>query len=182
MEIKVYPDPCLRIKTKKVEKFNGDIAKMLNDMAEVMYANQGIGLAAPQVGLGLRALIIDTGDGLMSYVNPVIEDESNERSKLEEGCLSLPGITVNVARPEKITVRAQDADGKFFIKTLNGLFAKAVQHEIDHLNGKLLIDYLDPVRYFFAVRSLKRAKKNNEGSGSFSPTPHPSAQRAEGSL
>ncbi|MBL7072410.1 MAG: peptide deformylase [Candidatus Omnitrophica bacterium] len=162
MEIKTYPDPCLRIKTRKVEKFNGDTVKMLDDMANIMYANQGIGLAAPQVGLGLRALIIDTGDGLMSYINPVIEDESKERSKLEEGCLSLPGITVNVTRPEKITVRAQDAGGKFFLKTLNGLFAKAIQHEIDHLNGKLIIDYLDPVRYFLAVRSLKQAKKNKQ--------------------
>jgi len=160
MEIKVYPDPCLRIRTKKVEKFDSDIAEMLDNMADIMYANRGIGLAATQVGLGLRALVVDAGDGLVNYINPVIVDESNERSKLEEGCLSLPGVAVNIVRPEKITVRAQSAGGKFFIKTLNGLLSKVVQHEIDHLNGKLIIDYLDPIRYFLTARSLKRAKKN----------------------
>jgi len=160
MEIKTYPDPCLRIRAKSVEDFNSDIAKMLNDMADIMYANRGIGLAAPQVGLGLRVLVVDTGDGIVNYINPVIEDASKEKSKLEEGCLSFPDVTVNIVRPKKITVRARDAGGKFFIKTLNGLEAKAIQHELDHLNGKLIIDYLDPIRYFFTQRSLKRAKKN----------------------
>jgi len=158
MEIKVYPDPCLRIKTKNVDKFNGDIAEILAEMTDVMYANQGIGLAATQVGLGLSVFVVDAGEGVISFINPVIEDVSKVKSKMKEGCLSLPNVTVNVARPEKVTVRAQDALGNFFIKDLKGLTAKAVQHEIDHLNGKLIIDYLDPIRYFMTVYSLKRAR------------------------
>ncbi|MFH1847489.1 MAG: peptide deformylase [Candidatus Omnitrophota bacterium] len=156
--VKKYPDPCLRIKTRQVDSFNGEIKKTLNLMADTMYLNQGIGLAATQVGLGSSFFVVDAGDGLISFVNPVIMERSKEKSTMEEGCLSLPGVTVNVRRPEKIKVRAQDKNGAYFVRNFEGLAAKAVQHEYDHLCGKLIVDYLDPIRYFLARRRLKSKK------------------------
>ncbi|MFH1310281.1 MAG: peptide deformylase [Candidatus Omnitrophota bacterium] len=158
MEIKIYPDPCLRIQTKPVERFDREIGDILRSMTDMMYIYRGIGLAATQVGLGLSILVIDIGEELMSFINPVILDVSNDREKMEEGCLSLPGIMVNVSRPRKVTVRAQDKAGSFFMKQLDGLSARAVQHEMDHLNGRLIIDYLDPVRRFLTTRKLKSSK------------------------
>ena len=119
-----------------------------------MYINQGIGLAATQVGLGLSILVVDIGDGLEKFINPVILEKAKKKFRMEEGCLSLPGVVVNVLRPERVKVRAQNERGEFFIKTFDGLFAKAIQHEIDHLHGKLIIDYLDPFRYFISTRKL----------------------------
>jgi peptide deformylase len=119
-----------------------------------MYISQGIGLAAPQVGLESSVMIIDIGEGLINFINPDIIESSGRKTSMEEGCLSLPGISVNVKRPEKIKVRAQNEKGEFFIKNYEGLYAKAVQHEVDHLHGRLIIDYLDPVRKFFVQRQL----------------------------
>ena len=161
MAIKIYPDPCLRIKSKPVDRFEQDLADVLREMAELMYRSQGIGLAAPQVGLGLSVLVVDTGDKLINYINPVILDRSKERAVMEEGCLSLPGLTVNVKRPARIKVRAQDANGGFFVSNLEGLAARAVQHEIDHLNGRMIIDHLDPFRRFIAGHKLVSAKRLN---------------------
>jgi peptide deformylase len=159
LELKTYPDPCLRIKTKPVDEFDDSLIDVLRAMSDVMYVNQGIGLAATQVGLGLKVMVIDAGDGLVNFINPVIMEKSAETSKMEEGCLSLPGVTVSITRPEEVKIRAQNEQGEFFIKKFEGLVSKAVQHEIDHLEGKLLIDYLNPVRYFLATRKLKREKK-----------------------
>jgi len=159
LELKTYPDPCLRIKTKPVDEFDDSLKDVLRAMADVMYVNQGIGLAATQVGLGLNVLVVDVGDGLVNFINPVIMEKSRESSSMEEGCLSLPGITVNVSRPEEVKVRAQNEHGEFFMKKFDGLVSKAVQHEIDHLQGKLLIDYLNPIRYLFSVKKLKAEKK-----------------------
>ena len=160
LAIKTYPDPCLRIKTKPVEVFDDGFKGILRSLGDIMYASQGIGLAATQVGLGLSLFVIDIGEGLVNFINPEILEKSKEKSRMEEGCLSLPGITVNVARPEKVKVRAQDEEGEFFIKTYDGLIAKAVQHEIDHLSGKLIIDHLDPVRRFYVSRKLLKTKRS----------------------
>ena len=159
LDLKTYPDPCLRIKTKPVEEFTEALKETLRTMVDIMYTSQGIGLAATQVGLGLSVLAIDTGEGLKYFINPVILEKSKERSRMEEGCLSLPGITVSISRPERIKVRAQDEEGEFCIKTFDGLMAKAIQHEADHLEGKLIIDYLDPIRRFIASRKLLRIKQ-----------------------
>ncbi|MBD3425941.1 MAG: peptide deformylase [Candidatus Omnitrophica bacterium] len=159
LELKTYPDPCLRIKTKPVEQFDKDLDKILRVMADIMYVNQGIGLAAPQVGLGLSIFVMDTGSGLVNFINPQIIEVSDHKTSMEEGCLSLPGVLVNVSRPANVKVRAQDARGEFFIKRLDALEAKAVQHEIDHLAGKLIIDYLDPVRHFIAKFKLSTHKR-----------------------
>ena len=154
LELKTYPDPCLRVQVKPVERFDQELSKTLRSMADIMYTSQGIGLAAPQVGLGLSAIVIDIGEGLVSLVNPTIVERSKKKSKMEEGCLSLPGVTVTVARPESIKVRAQNEKGEFFIKKYEGIISTAIQHEVDHLKGRLIIDYLNPVSRFMARRKL----------------------------
>ena len=153
-ELKTYPNPCLRVKTKKVENFDRDLKDLLAAMAEEMYESGGIGLAATQIGVGVSVFVMDVGEGLSVFVNSEIKEFSTKKTRLEEGCLSLPGILVGVARPETIKVKAFDGDGKMFTKKYEGLEAKAVQHEMDHLKGKLIIDYLNPVKYFFATKEL----------------------------
>ena len=163
LQLRTYPDPCLRVKTKPVEIFDKDLRATLKAMADMMYLNRGIGLAAPQVGLGIEVVVVDIGEGLINFVNPVILERSKKTSRMEEGCLSLPGVTVTVKRPEGVTVRARDERGEFFMKKFTGLAATAVQHEIDHLNGRLIIDYLDPVRHFIASRKLKISNPADAG-------------------
>lgn len=167
LALRTYPDPCLRIKTNPVDQFNTDISDTVKAMADIMYASGGIGLAATQVGLGLSMLVVDLGDELIEFINPEIVELSKNKTRMEEGCLSLPGVTVNVARPEKVKVRAQNKNGEFFIKKYDGLMAKALQHEMDHLDGKLLLDHLDPIRRFMVSKSLtgkhkKEAQKTCE--------------------
>lgn len=162
LEIKTYPDPCLRIKTRTVDEFGPELKVTMASMAEMMYVSQGIGLAATQVGLGLSVMVVDIGEGIINFINPTIVESSDKKTVMEEGCLSLPGMNVNVKRPEKIKVRAQDINGEFFIKSFDGLYAKAIQHEVDHLCGRLILDYLDPVRKFFAARKLKAKNKSKK--------------------
>jgi peptide deformylase len=165
LELKTYPDPCLRIKTKPVEKFDRELEDTIKSMVDIMYLSQGIGLAAPQVGLGLSIFVIDIGEGLETFINPQIVERSDEKSSMEEGCLSLPGALVNVKRPVSVRIRAQNAKGEYFIKRFDGLAAKAAQHESDHLSGKLIIDYLDPIRRFLAGRRISGRKNGaNEKS------------------
>lgn len=159
LQLKTYPDPCLRVKTKRVEVFDRDLKELLEAMAVSMYESQGIGLAAPQVGVGVRVFVMDTGEGLSVFVNPEIMEFSPRKTRLIEGCLSLPGISVSVPRPDKIKVRACDENGKMFTKSYDSLAAKAIQHEMDHLNGKLIIDHLNPVKHFLAVRELSSKKR-----------------------
>lgn len=156
LNVKTYPDPCLRIKTKAVENFTEEIEETLCAMSDIMYESQGIGLAAPQIGLGLSMMVIDTGKGLIKCINPEILEKSKECSGMEEGCLSLPGLIVNIRRPEKIKVRSKNEKGDFFIQKMEGLSARAFQHELDHLQGKLIIDYLDPIRRFFTALRHRR--------------------------
>lgn len=161
LSIKTYPNPCLRVTTGKVEEFNGELKNILRSMADIMYVNQGIGLAAPQVGLGLSIMMVDIGKGLINFINPEIIEVSGRKTAMEEGCLSLPGISVQVKRPERVKIRAQNDNGEYFMKNYDGLYAKVVQHEVDHLYGKVIIDYLDPIRKFFAKRQLS-ASGNKE--------------------
>ena len=161
-ELKTYPDPCLRIKTKPVGEFDVELEKTLKFMADTMYVSSGIGLAAPQVGLGLSIIVIDVGEGLLTLINPEIAEFSGKKATMEEGCLSLPTISVKVSRPSSIKVRYQDPTGEFKIKVFEDLTAVAIQHEMDHLNGKMIIDYLNPISYFFSVRKLSKVKNNGQ--------------------
>ncbi len=143
-EILKFGNETLRKTCHPVQKFDLRLRLLLRDMADTMYEAEGVGLAAPQVGILRRAVVIDVQDdhGLIELVNPVIISAEGEQAG-PEGCLSKPGRQGYVVRPNKVTVRAQDRHGKFFEITGEGLLARAFCHEIDHLDGKLYIDVED---------------------------------------
>lgn len=143
-EILKFGNETLRKTCHPVQKFDLRLRLLLRDMADTMYEAEGVGLAAPQVGILRRAVVIDVQDdhGLIELINPVIISAEGEQAG-PEGCLSRPGRQGYVVRPNKVTVRAQDRHGKFFEITGEGLLARAFCHEIDHLDGKLYIDVED---------------------------------------
>ena len=145
LTVKLYGDPVLRQVAAPVREITPEIKQIIADMTETMWHQVGVGLAAPQVGLPHRILVMDDGKrGVQALINPVIESRSGTVRE-EEGCLSLPGIFAEVERSRTITVRATDADGKPISFEAGGLKARVVQHELDHLDGVLFIDRLPPV-------------------------------------
>ena len=132
-------DEILYKKCKAVVKFDEKLHILLDDMYETMQSRDGVGLAAPQVGILKRAVVIDVGDGKIELINPEIVEESGEQTG-SEGCLSVPGVFGEVTRPNVVTVKAQDRDGKWFKITGKELLARAFCHEIEHLDGKLFLD------------------------------------------
>ena len=138
-EIREKGDEILYKKCKAVVKFDEKLHILLDDMYETMQSRDGVGLAAPQVGILKRAVVIDVGDGKIELINPEIVEESGEQTG-SEGCLSVPGVFGEVTRPNVVTVKAQDRDGKWFKITGKELLARAFCHEIEHLDGKLLLD------------------------------------------
>ncbi len=153
----VYPDPVLREKTALVEEFDGELKALVDDMFETMYASDGIGLAAPQVGVAKKVVVIDYHGEKYVLVNPeIIEAEGSVTN--EEGCLSFPGIYEKVVSPERITVVYQDEKGAHKRLALDDFTACVFSHEIDHLNGRLLIDRVSPLkRQFLKKKIAKRA-------------------------
>ena len=158
-----YPDKRLREPTQLVTKFDAELDKLIEDMAETMYAAPGVGLAAPQIGVPLKLFIIDvaTGDDepsdLRVFINPEIVGKVGEVCS-EEGCLSFPGIHEEIMRAERVKVRALDAKGAPFELEAEGLLAIAIQHENDHLEGRLMVDHLSMLRRRLVHRSMmKRA-------------------------
>jgi peptide deformylase len=163
-EIKKFPDPVLRKKTAVVGAIDEDLCRLIDDMVETMHAAPGVGLAANQVGVPLQLAVIDLGDHeeegkkrpLVVLINPeVLSLEGTVVA--EEGCLSVPDFTEKVKRAARIKVRAKDRAGKTFDLEADGLMAKALQHEIDHLNGILFIDRLSPIKKSIFRRRLKKA-------------------------
>ena len=145
LTVRLYGDPVLRQVATPVLEITAEIKRIIADMTETMWHQVGIGLAAPQVGLPHRILVMDDGTGgAQALINPVIENRSGTIRE-EEGCLSLPGVFGVVERTKTITVRAMDADGKPVSLEATGLKARIVQHELDHLDGVLFIDRLPPV-------------------------------------
>ena len=138
-EIREKGDEILYRKCKAVVKFDEKLHILLDDMYETMQSRDGVGLAAPQVGILKRAVVIDVGDGKIELINPEIVEESGEQTG-SEGCLSVPGVFGEVTRPNVVTVKAQDRDGKWFKITGKELLARAFCHEIEHLDGKLFLD------------------------------------------
>ena len=138
-EIREKGDEILYKKCKAVVKFDEKLHILLDDMYETMQSRDGVGLAAPQVGILKRAVVIDVGDGKIELINPEIVEESGEQIG-SEGCLSVPGVFGEVTRPNVVTVKAQDRDGKWFKITGKELLARAFCHEIEHLDGKLFLD------------------------------------------
>jgi len=144
-----YPDPRLHKVAKPVTVFDARLKKLVEDMAETMYAAPGIGLAATQVDVHERVIVIDTSeaqDQLQAYINPEILWASEEKQVYDEGCLSVPGIYDGVERPARVKVRAFDADGQAFEIDADGLLAVCIQHEMDHLQGKVFVEYLSPLK------------------------------------
>jgi peptide deformylase len=164
MEVLKFPHPVLRKKCEKVETVDEEIKKIARDMAETMYAENGIGLAAPQVGISKRIFVVDVDDELITVINPEIS-VSGEKEKMEEGCLCLPKVTVEIERLSNAQVKGLDIDGKEILIEAGDLLARALQHETDHLNGMLIIDHLSKVKRDMVVkkfRKLQLEKKEEE--------------------
>lgn len=160
-KILYLPDERLRKIAKPVETFDESLQTLINDMFDTMYDARGVGLAAPQIGVSLRLSVIDiVGDKKEQIViiNPEIVSSHGEK-EFEEGCLSVPGAYDTVVRAEKVTVKALDRLGKPFEITGEGLLAECLQHEIDHLNGKLFVDLLSPLKRMVARRKLDKFKR-----------------------
>jgi len=158
LNILQYPDERLHIVAKPVEIFDDRLQTLIDDMAETMYEAPGIGLAATQVNQHIRMLLIDlseTKDQLQVFINPEII-EMDGQTTCEEGCLSVPGIYETVDRAERLTVRAQDRHGQFFEIKADGLLAICLQHEMDHLNGRVFVEKLSRLKLNRIVQRLKK--------------------------
>jgi peptide deformylase len=158
------PDPRLQAVSTDVEKVDAEIRKLADDMADSMYAADGIGLAAIQVGVAKRVLVIDLDQkegnkNPVAYINPKIVWASDETVVFEEGCLSVPEIWDDVERPARIKCEYLDRDGKQQLLEADGLLATCLQHEMDHLNGVLFIDHLSRLKKSMAIKKLTKAKK-----------------------
>jgi peptide deformylase len=164
LEIHVLGSPILREVTTPVAQVTDDVRRLIDDMFETMYAANGVGIAAPQVGRGERITVIDVGQGPIALVNPEIVAIGGGRQRAEEGCLSIPEIYGEVERAAEVTVRALDAQGEPFEVTGTELLARALQHEIDHLHGKLFIDYLSILKRRSAMGRWDKLKKDFPGN------------------
>ncbi|MFH1867896.1 MAG: peptide deformylase [Candidatus Omnitrophota bacterium] len=153
LDVRKYPDKILCKRANEVPVVDAEVRRLLDDMAMTMYAVSGVGLAGPQVGIDMRLIVIDVGKGLLKLVNPKIIASEGE-SVLEEGCLSIPDVTVRVKRAAKVRVKALNNEGKDELIEAEGLLAHAFQQEIDHLDGKLIIDYLPFYKKIFIKKRL----------------------------
>jgi peptide deformylase len=155
-----FPESVLAKKSKPIELVSSDERELLKDMLETMYLNQGIGLAAPQVGVSKRAIVVDVGEGPTQLINPIIIEKIG-REVGQEGCLSLPEVMVDIKRARKIKYKGLDKDGRLIEDEAEGLLARAIQHEIDHLDGRVIIDYANPIKRIFLKRRLIKDKQAN---------------------
>lgn len=166
LPIRIYPDAVLRAQCRPVEVFDSVLRRLAEDMVETMHAAPGVGLAAPQVGIDLRLAVVDVSVGEdPAQVRILINPELLQKEGLEtdvEGCLSLPGLTDKVDRPAWVRLRAIDLAGEPYEMEANGFFARALCHEIDHLNGILFTDHLRGLRKERARRALKRLAAERE--------------------
>jgi peptide deformylase len=166
LEIRKYGDPILKQKAAPVTEFNDELKQLMGDMLETMYAANGLGLAATQVGVLKRVITIDTGTRespkVLRLANPEILGYSKEKEDYEEGCLSFPGITEKIYRPAKVKVKAQDPDGRELVIEAEGLAAVALQHEIDHINGVVFINRMSPVKRIMLNKQLKELKESRK--------------------
>jgi len=164
-EIRIYPDPILRKKALPVKNIDGQVKEIADRMAEAMYANKGIGLAAPQIGIPSQIIVVDLGEGLNILINPEIIEGGGE-SVLEEGCLSLPTIEAPVKRMDKVLIQAWNMKGKELSLELSDFPARVYQHEIDHLNGILIIHHISRLKRGLLVKKMLKDIKRSRGKGS----------------
>lgn len=154
-----YPDPVLTTPSDDVTIFNDELKQLISKMAEAMYASNGVGLAAPQVGVGRRLVLVDPSGGdnageLLALINPVIVWRSAELEVAEEGCLSLPGVRLHVPRSVAVQVNYVDADGKEQRRLFKKMWARIAQHELDHLAGTLMVDKVGSLARRLALKNL----------------------------
>jgi peptide deformylase len=162
LEILEFPDPRLRTEAGPVKEVTGAIRTLIDDMLETMYEAPGIGLAATQVNVHQRVIVIDISEDHSSpqvFINPEIKIIDPELAEYDEGCLSVPGYYETVNRPQKVEVTALDRNGEPFTRVLDGLLAICLQHEIDHLNGKLFVDYLSPLKRQRIRKKLEKEQR-----------------------
>ncbi len=174
LDILHYPDPRLRTKASLVTEVTQEVRQLVDDMFETMYTAPGIGLAATQVNVHRRVIVVDTSEdhtASLCLINPEILDREGEE-QMDEGCLSVPGVYETVMRAERVRIRALDRDGNVFEQWADGLLAVCIQHEIDHLDGKLFVDYLSSLK-------RQRIRKKLEKEGRQGPArPEVAASRA----
>lgn len=162
LEILEFPDPRLRTEAKPVRQVDDSTRALIDDMFETMYDAPGIGLAATQVNVHQRLLVIDVSenrDAPWVFINPEITVLEPELGEYDEGCLSVPGFYETVKRPQRVSVTALDRNGDSFTHELEGLLAICIQHEIDHLDGKLFVDYLSPLKRQRIRKKLEKAQR-----------------------
>jgi peptide deformylase len=164
LDIRVLGDPVLRKPTKPVTEFTDELRRLIADMFETMYAAEGIGLAAPQVGRSERLAVVDVEGKKYTLINPEIVSRNGATDKAEEGCLSIPDIYGDVERPPEVTIRAFDENGNQYEASANALLGRCFQHEIDHLDGRLFIDYLSPLKRRAAMAKWEKEKEGYPGN------------------
>ncbi len=164
LNILEFPDPRLRTVAKPVSKVDATIKTLIKDMFDTMASANGIGLAASQVDVHLRIIVMDLGETDSRprvFINPQIEVLDQDMSPYDEGCLSVPGFYETIDRPAHVMIRALDGDGNAFEEEAHGLLAVCIQHEIDHLEGKLFVDYLSPFKRQRIRKKLEKLHKQN---------------------
>ena len=161
-----YPEPALRARANALPKIDDQVRQVAERMIELMHEAEGVGLAAPQVGLGWRMFVTNVPDegGDRVYINPSLTQFSRDTGVFEEGCLSLPGFREQVKRANRVTVRAQDAKGQVYEKTGEELLARAFLHETDHLNGQLYISHISMLKRDLIRRKVRKLMKEGEWS------------------
>lgn len=155
MKIIYIGNPILRLVSEKVVTFDEELREFIQELGKTMYVEDGVGLAAPQVGISRRIFVYDAGEGMKIVINPVFLQKSEEQIKMEEGCLSVPGVYADVLRPSSVKLGYNDILGNYHEEELEGYAARIVQHESDHLEGVLFVDHLS-----IAKRTLLKPKLN----------------------
>ncbi len=164
LKIRILGDPVLRRKSRAIKRITGHHRAVLSEMAQLMYASAGVGLAAPQVGINERMVVVDTGSGLYKLINPRIVKRQG-RQVIQEGCLSVPDVCIKVKRARKVIIKAEDENAAPVTVEAEDLLACVFQHEIDHLDGRLIVDYVSLLERFKILRRMSRMKKDMRDEG-----------------
>ena len=166
-KILLYPDPLLLMRSAKINIFDKNLVNLSKDLIDTMYEADGVGLAAPQIGINKRIFVMDCSSeneekDCRVVINPEIEHASEELGSYKEGCLSIPGITEEISRPKVTKVLYQDVNGVLQRDTYDDLWSICFQHELDHLNGKLFIDHLRPMKKILVKNKMKKSSKKKK--------------------
>ncbi|WP_067872259.1 peptide deformylase [Nocardia vermiculata] len=156
--VRLFGDPVLRARADEVESFDGELAQLVTDLTDTMHASNGVGMAAPQIGVGLRVFVYDTGDAAGHVVNPVFEVIGADEQTGPEGCLSIPGLRYDVTRAQRVVARGSDSNGEPVTFEAADLLARCIQHETDHLDGVLYLQRLEPAARKQAMRAVRESE------------------------